>query len=475
MGISIAKPVETPNSSSVVLNLLSELTKKSSQMKIRHFQFQGQQTLIQKRGLIYQPNYFLESNYSFQEPAPTSPFVANESTRMNYSLGASKLWKNGLKTQATYTLQDSETEFSSGTTFNFLNPTLEMSLETSLLRDFLGKKNSYYLDQIKEDQKIINFENRIEKKKILVGALLDFANLLEIKEELKLQKNLCQKTQSQFKKIAQKKTRGSVSTRLYLQSLKEYNNCRATIESIDKSFIERKDLFQANYNVSFDEYVAINSEKLYLEIIALYRQFNSQSNSINLDDQDDIKLVKMKLNSLKLKGLELSALQKANLNVQLKVGSSAAEDSFSDASSDMFSTEYPYVYAGLRLDLPLENRESAADAAANRYQLRATEFQKDLIIKQKEFRIQSLKKTMEKDLEIYDRYSETVNLADSVLKEAAKDYANGRIDYNDYSEFNKGLIQDQKKLSSHRIQVIVRIIEYLDYFSFFNSFTGERS
>ena len=132
--------------------------------------------------------------------------------------------------------------------------------------------------------------------------------------------------------------------------------------------------------------------------------------------------------------------------------------------------ENPFVFVGLRMDLPLRDRDARAQAGANKYRIQALKKQKELSIHEKKNRFDTLRETLKRDLSIYEKYQQTINHSREVIKEANKDFENGRIDFNTLTEFNKGLIQDQKNLSSHRIQVIVRIVEYLDFFQFFDTY-----
>ena len=77
---------------------------------------------------------------------------------------------------------------------------------------------------------------------------------------------------------------------------------------------------------------------------------------------------------------------------------------------------------------------------------------------------------MAKDFDIYEKYKKTVSLSRAVIKEGRRDFANGRLDFNSLTEFNKSLIQDQKTLSTHRISLIVRVVEYLDFYQFFDHY-----
>lgn len=469
----------------IIARLLSRLSQSAPQLSINKSKTNAANLSLSKDLNQFKFQSSFDLNRTQTQPAPTSPFVAQESEVNQLSVTGGKLWQNGLNTNITYSVQDSFTDFSGRTDFSFINPNLQLELSTGLYQDLIGKRYAHQVKNIQSQSEYNHLQDRIYRKGVLVQALLTFASILETQEEIILQKNLCQKTQIQYKKLTQKQRRGSVSKREFLQSLKEFNNCRATIANLEKLFIENKSEFEASYFIGLAPFMLINSSKLFKEIEQLYQQLagagadkdnSSQKANINLDvsQQDDVRLLALQLKALGEKQAQLNAQTRSNLNLKLKVGSTGAETSFADASSDMLSLEYPYIYAGVSVDLPLKNRNSEADAAANRYQIRAAQEQQQLTYRQKANRLQSLIQTLKKDFQIYERYQETVKISKQILTEANKDYTNGRIDYNSYTEFTKSLIQDQKVLSSHRIKVIIRAIEYLDFFQFFDAYVGSQ-
>lgn len=462
-----------------IARLLTRLSQSAPQLAINRSKTQASNLLLGKGLNQFKFQSTLDLNRTQTTPAPTSPFVADEREVNEFSISGSKLWENGLNTNLTYTLQDSFTEFSGRSDFAFLNPNLQLELSTGVYQDLIGKRYQHQVKNIESQGMFNQLQDRIYRKSVLVQALLEFANILERQEELILQKSLCQKTQVQFNKLNQKRRRGSASLREFLQSSKEYNNCRALIENLEKLLIDSKSEFEASYFVGLAPFMLIDSGKLFQEIEKLYQTLatptDSKTNTIDVSKQDDVRLAALQLKALGEKQAQLNAETKSNLNLKLQVGSTAADLSFAEASGDMLSFEYPFIYAGVTLDLPFKNRNSEADAAANMFQIRAAQEQQQLTTRQKENRLQSLIKTLEKDFQIYLRYQDSVKISKQILAEANKDYTNGRIDYNSYTEFNKSLIQDQKVLSSHRIRVIIRAIEYLDFFQFFDAYVGASS
>ena len=159
----------------------------------------------------------------------------------------------------------------------------------------------------------------------------------------------------------------------------------------------------------------------------------------------------------------------------MRTGLAGVGDDLSEANESLNKNDYPYVYIGMTLNLPIENRTAAAQAIANKYQLKAIQLQKKQVESQKNSRFETLKKTLETNFSIYKRYMKTVNLSQSVVNEGQRDFVNGRIDFNDLTELKKSLIQDQRTLSSFRLELIVRVVEYLDFYHYFDKFLRKES
>lgn len=457
----------------VISKLLERLSQASPQLSINQKKTTALNVLLSKNLNQFEYTGAFDISRTQNQPAPTSPFVPAESEVNQFSISGSKLWQNGLRANLSYSLQDSFTDFATRSDFAFLSPNLQLQVDTNLFQDLLGKRYRHQVQNIKSQNSFNNLQDQIYRKGVLVQALLAYANILEKQEELKLQRELCKKTKIQNMKLRQKRKRLSASRREFLQSQKEFNNCQALIQNLEKLVIENKRDFEANYFVGLDPFLFVDSDKLFQEVQQLYNSLESkQQQAYNIEDQDDVKLASLRLSALGEKQSELDAQTRSDLNLQLRVGSTSADNSLADANSDVLGFEYPFIYAGVSLALPLENRNSSKNAAANMYEIKAAQEQKKLTIQQKQSRLNTLIETLKKDFSIYERYSTSVSIGKQILSEANKDYSNGRIDYNSYTEFNKSLIQDQKVLSSHRIRVIIRAIEFLDFYRFFDAYVG---
>jgi len=339
-----------------------------------------------------------------------------------------------------------------------------------LVQDLFYDRYGHALMSIERQQASLDLDSKREKKRTLVQSLLDFSILLDQKAELRLQRQVCKNTKRQSVNLSQKRRRGSVSQRDYLLGLKDLSNCEAGIERLNQSLIERLNAFESNYNTDFKEFSSPDVDELFKEAEVAYESFSGSLEKVDLTLQDDIKSLDLQLSSLESKQSELDAKTKVNIALELRSGLSGLDNSLSSSQEDLTGTEYPFVYVGVRLDLPLKNRQAVQEASANFYRLKALEGQANLVKKQKGSRLKTLEQTLEKDFLIYSKYKKSVGYSKNIMKEATRDFNNGRLDFNSLSDFNKALLVDQKTLSSHRIQLIVRVVEYLDFFQFFDTY-----
>jgi hypothetical protein len=456
--------------SGLISNLLETVKKNSEQLLIaeQNLKADSYDLLVQKS--IFNTRGYLKSSYSNQQTPPTSPFAPASSTVKEYEAGIEKLWSQGLQTDLTYVVRDSETVFPSRPDFTFVSPTLQLQVSTSLVQDLVYKRYSHALESIERQQASLDLDSKREKKTTLVQALLDFSVLLDQKAELGLQIEVCKNTKRQSRNLSQKRKRGSVSKRDYLLGLKDLSNCEASIERLNRSMIEKLNAFASNYNTDFKDFSSPDVDSLFSEAEKIYEKMRGKQEGVNLENQDDIKSLNLRLSSLESKQAELDAKTKVNVALELRSGLSGLDNSLSGGQEDITGTEYPFVYVGLRLDLPLKNRQAVQEASANFYRLKAMEGQANLVKKQKGTRLETLQRTLEKDFLIYQKYKKSVGYSKSIMKEATRDFNNGRLDFNSLSDFNKALLVDQKTLSSHRIQLIVRVVEYLDFYQFFDTY-----
>lgn len=421
---------------------------------------------------------FLESNFSKQETPPLSPFVSQEQTRITYGAGISKLWESGFQTSLTYSLVDNETVFGpniSTPVFSFMSPTLELKVTSSIFRDLIGENYKNLKFKNNSGIEYSKYQSKTSQKEVLVNALFDFSRILEDRENVSLQNDLCKKIQKQSTKLSSKYKRKTVSKREYLQSQKELSLCRATVGNLTKNLDEKIDNFSAAYSFSVNEYLSLKSPELYNAIKKLYKEFSSGSKNIDIENISAVKLLSLEKKLHEFEFQELEAKARPDLAFEMRAGNVGVNDSFGNSQENLAELENPYVYAGVKLDLPFKNTAANSRAISKKYKLdsvkRRLELRKNQVLK----RVETLFNSLEKDMKVLSEYTRALNISQSVYREAQKDFENGRLDFNDLIEFNKSLINDQKLLSLHRIEIVVRTVELLDYYQFFNEFITKES
>jgi hypothetical protein len=459
-----------PQSSQTLSRLLTDLENQALQIKASENRQQADQIDLERSLYFLEPTAFLRGGYQNVDTPPTSPFSPSNSTSNELEFGLSKQWASGFKTSLNYLLEDSQTQFPTRPDFNFISPTMSLSVETDIFQDLIHKR--YQNQQLKNkwQKEVVDIESKIDKKNILVQGLLDFSMILEIQEEQELQKKLCQSIGKQSENLERKRKRGTVSQREYLLGLKEFTNCQARIELLERNYLERTKGYSARYNVSFEKYSSVETNQIFQEASSVYESFNAEASQVDITNQDQVKVLSFQGKGLQAQQKELEARASNNLKLEVRSGLTGLDSTFQNSHEEMADMENPFVYVGLRIDFPIKDRDAQAQAGANRFRMSALEKQKELSTLEKSNRFETLRETLKKDLAIYEKYKKTISYSLDIIKEANIDFENGRIDFNTLTEFNKALIQDQKNFSSHRIQVIVRIVEYLDFFQFFDTY-----
>lgn len=457
-------------SSKTLSRLLEDLENQALQIQASESRQKADQLDLERALYFLEPTAFLRGGYENTDTPPTSPFSPSNATSEELEFGVSKQWSQGFKTNFNYLLQDSRTQFPTRPDFNYISPKMTLSIETDIFKDLVYQRYQYQQIKNKWQKDVVGLETKIEKKNVLVQGLLDFSMILEIQEELDLQKQLCSSIETQAKNLERKRERGTVSKREYLLGLKELTNCQAIIELLERNYLEKTKQYSAQYNVEFNKYSSVETDQIFQEASAIYKNFNAEASQVDIQDQDQVKVLSIQEKSLQAQQKELEARASTNLNLEVRSGLTGLDSTFQNSHEGISDMENPFVFVGLRIDLPLKDRDAQAQAGANKYRIRALEKQKELSTHEKSNRFETLRETLKRDLAIYEKYQQTIVYSRDVIKEANKDFENGRIDFNTLTEFNKGLIQDQKNFSSHRIQVIVRIVEYLDFFQFFDTY-----
>ena len=460
----------TNASTSVIVDLLEQIKDNSEEMKVSQDEWMAGRLELDSELALFNTTGYLRTSYSNEQTPPRSPFSPATAQQKELEGGISKLWSSGIQSDLTYTLTDSLTTFPNRPDFSFKSPRLQLTASTSLIQNFFYERYEHMYKRISKQQKSLTLQAKVDKKVVLITALTDFSALLEQKDLLKLQVRICNNTKAVSKNLAKKRKKGTVSKRDYYLNLKEVVNCKASITATKSNLITQEENFKANYNIDFKTYKSLQTSKLFSEAKQIYKTHKGKRSEVDVRKQDNIKNLQFQIDGLEHRQSELTAQAQTNLELEFRSGLTGLDNTISAGHNDITETQYPFVYVGLKLDLPLKNRQALQKAGANRYMLSALKRKASLGVKRKTSRLLILEKVLEKDFEIYQQYESAVELSRRVVKEATRDFNNGRLDLNVLTDFNNSLVTEQRTLSGHRIRLIVRVVEYLDFFQYFDRY-----
>ena len=459
--------VEASTNQSKIESLLSDVKASSSQIKISGYEADSNSETTRKDGLVFDFTGYLEGKYTHQEPPQTTPFSLSDASTFEYGVGFSKLWASGISTDLSYSLIDTDQSFFSGASNQFLTPRLELTLSANIFQDLVHRRYAHLNNEITETLSSIEHGKKLSQKNLLANSLLTFSTLLEKKEELNLELQICEKTKVQSAKLSRRRKRQTASKREYLLGLRELVNCQAKVKELSKQFFEDKKEFESKFNTGLEAYIDIKTSQVFNELELLYLNLKSKKRESETDEAKYLNSVALASRSRQKR---FNALSKPSLSLDLTVGASGLDESIDESHQDISSLKHPFVTVGLKLDLPWTNKEALSDASSNIYQTKVAEEKVILLKEQERVRYETLKETLQQDFAVYKKYLESSRLSYDIVGEARKDFNNGRIDFNTLTDFNKGLIENQKVLSSYRIQLIVRMVEYFDYYNYFDRY-----
>lgn len=416
----------------------------------------------------------LGAAFTSSDDPPTSPFAAEKTLKRNYTASLSKQWQSGFATSLSYELLDNFTGFPTRTDQDYFNPDLTLTIKTSLLRDIFSSRYSSIPDRIQKNAEALNTEAKIEQKTILVGALVTLAEKLELQEDLNLQIALCDNIRAQKSKLGLKFKRGSVRRRDYLLSRQEANTCDVSLQTLRKRIKERREDLSVTYGIDPDAYKDIRVDTFFQEFRRLFESSDFAPGKVDFQKNDSLLALRSRLDAANAKQLELDALTKPDLSFEIQTGLSGLQSELGDAHKDIGDTNYKLFYGSVTLAFPFRTRSAEINAAANRMDTTVLNHRIDKLERERKSDFKRLRYALEQDLASYRNYKENVELSQNILKDARRDFNNGRIDFFALTEFQKSLIQSQQRLASLRREIVVQAVEYIDFFQYFDQFYGGR-
>ncbi|WP_044557494.1 TolC family protein [Halobacteriovorax marinus] len=456
----------------IVDNLLSKVREKSLSIQAYEDDKKSNEHIIESNLTLFETKGFVETSFERRDTPPLSPVSSLRQSAFKTTLGVSKIWEYGFETELSAGVLDSSTDYPNSFSppeYSYISPTVEFKFKTSLFQTLLGHEYDYFRKKNEAQNRYISYKAEDQQKLTLVTALTEYAQLLEAQEELNFQKKICSEVGQQVRKLNSKYKKRSISRREYLLGMKENSTCTVSVSNILKRVIELENSFLATYNINIQEISVVKADQLFKTLKDSFRKNKT------FKQQDKILTSEMKLLALESEATqydyqELMEKNKPNLDLEIRAGSVGVNESYSKVYSNLLEDQSIYITAALKLELPIKNRAINATAIATKYKVAAINKRETLARNRALKRYETLKDILEKDFKIYDEYLNTISLSEDVYKEAKKDFNNGRLDFNDLSEFSKGLIEDQKKISTHRISLLLRVVEFLDYHNFFDNY-----
>ncbi len=401
---------------------------------------------------------------------PTSPFSSEKTLKRNYSASLSKLWQSGISSSLNYELLDNFTGFPTRTDQDYYNPELSLGLSTSLFRDLFSSRHNAVPERIQFNEIAIQSESKIKQKAVLVRALVTLAEILELQDDLKLQTALCENIHAQKNKLAARFKRGSIRRRDYLLSRQEDNNCAVSTKNLRKLIKKRKEELSVTFKVDPDSYKSINVDGFFREFRQLCESPEYSPSKVDFEASDDLIALRAKRDASTAKQVELDALKKPDLAIEFKTSLSGLKNNIGKAHSDIADTDYKLLYGSITLAFPFTPRSAEINAAANRMNTVILENRVQKLKDERRSQFKKLQFALEQDMSSYQNYKENVELSQKILKDAQRDFNNGRIDFFSLTEFQKSLIQSQQRLASLRRSIVLQTVEYIDFFQYFDRF-----
>lgn len=449
-------------------SFLREVSTQSRNIKI----IEQQNFLGQLRAQIFDftPSSYLSSDFKSDRPATNSVLSSTRIEKYSVGAGIEKLWQNGLSTSLDYDVSDNSLQFPTSGNTHYFSPHLSATLSTDLLRDFLPQRYQLKVERTQGIKQQENLIASIEKKKILVSALLSLAQILETKDELELQQSLCADISSQSLKLGQKYQRGSIAKREFLLSQKDLTTCQAAIKTLEKNSFEFAQSLSATANINVSAFLNLRIETIFKEITSLFAQQISSPEEVNLAQKSELALLHSQRAILSKNEKELEALANTGLDLSLTMGLTGQESNLRKANEELTTGAHPYIALTAKIDLPFSNSSAQYQHSIKKTEINIIEKKISQLHSEIKNRFDVLKNSLGKDYGIIKDFERNVALSQQILSEARRDFNNGRIDFFALTEFQKGLTQSRKLLAGLRTQIIIKTVEYIDHFNYFNKY-----
>ncbi len=448
---------------------LEQITKNSTIIKNAQLEFASAKLLNEIELSEFDWSAFVNvSRLSAKDPQ-RNPFSPTQNEVNSLGLGVAKKWQYGIQTNLNYNVTDNLIQFPSDR-LDYYFPDLSFEIKANLMDDIIYQQSLNKVLKIKQQNKSLELEKKIKVRQNLVESLLDLVNIVEIKNEVQLEKQICSEIKKQNTMLVKKRARGSISRRDALTSQKELNNCEINIKTLSNQLLAREKSLESKYNLNPVSYDAFEIESLFLEVKQIYKRFSDLEKNINFEQTIELETLKQQLQVLKAEGQQLKALNQTDVALEARYGLRGLNENLSDSQANIANSDFQNYYLGLRINLPFKDRTAESLMASNSYKKDIVGVNYQQTLKQKQAQFFVLKETLDENLLIYEKLEENYTLSRQILDEGLKDFNNGRIDFFNLTELRKAFLISQSQMIRLRSQILVNIVEYIDYYNYFERY-----
>ena len=419
----------------------------------------------------------IHGSVSDRKDPRTTPYNILKSHAKTDQLGLeiSKKWTSGVKTLFNYRVSENFLSLPSRSQSEYYLPDLSVQLEFDLFADIIYRQEFYKSQKVKQLNIQTQFRYNKEVYAILVNALVDTLSVLSIKELKTLEQEICLEAKKQQNKFLKKRIQRTVSFKDYLLSQKEVQLCAIEVDQLSSIELNYEQRIESEYGLKKTNYQNLDISDIFKQVKSLFESFKVQESLINWERILDLQSEILNLKVLRNEIGQLRAASQPRMIFEMRYGLKGLNSGFKRAQENIYNSDFESAYIGFRMDLPPFGRYSGKSRekslyAASRYRLEAAQFHYFDLLNKKKSSFRTLKKTLSNKYKIFENLKKSRELSMKILSEATNDFNNGKINLFNLIEFRKSYLQSQIHLIRARDEILVGVIEYLDYFNFFEKY-----
>lgn len=470
LSLAFCKAVFAQVDSSLLDEFLLQVKTQSYEVKNIELDFSSQVLMNQIELAEFDFRGALTANLTKTQDPQRNPFSPLENEALGLGASLNKKWSAGFETSLNYNVSDNSIVFPTTPDLNYFFPDFSFQVQSNIIDDLVFQKSNLKTKKIKEIEKQLATEKNIKLRSVYIKSLYELVSLLEVKEKINLETEICAEVKKQNQKLSVKRKQRTISLRDYLLSGKEKNLCEINIKNLENEIFTYQQNMKVTYGIDKNVYLNLKVDQIFGQLKQIFENVSAGSQNLNLEDNLEIKNLKQKMASLKIETKELNASAQPDLFLEARYGLRGLNENFSPAQDNIYNTDFSNFYIGLKLDLPFMNRKEQTLLAAAHYrkEILARSYQQFLEKKKSDLFV--LKGTLNQNFKIYDNLLDNTKLSQQIFQEAQKDFNNGRIDFYNLTEFRKSLLQSKSQLVGLRSKVLINTVEFIDFYNYFEKY-----